>query len=67
MFTRVWIGSGPKAENNGETTLPLRSAPSMLTYNSGTRPMITKTLSPLPIPRPRSTLVNRRVSRASSP
>ncbi len=30
MVTRVAIGSGPKAENSGETTLPLRSAPSML-------------------------------------
>ncbi len=30
MLSRVAIGSGPNAENNGDTTLPLRSAPMML-------------------------------------
>ena len=30
MLTRVSMGSGPNAENSGETTLPLRNAPSML-------------------------------------
>ena len=30
MVTRVAIGSGPNAENSGDTTLPLRSEPNML-------------------------------------
>ena len=66
MLSRVAIGSGPKAENNGDTTLPLRSAPRMLMYSSGERPMSVKTRLPLVIPSERSTLVNRLASFPSS-
>ena len=56
---REQIGSGPKAENNGQKTLPFFSVPSAATYSSGMRPASTKTLSPLPTPRPRSRFAKR--------
>ncbi len=67
MPIRVAIGSGPKAENSGDTTQPAFRPPSTAMYSSGMRPVSTKTRSPRRTPRVRSTLAKRLVRRDSSP
>ena len=64
---RARIGSGPKAENSGQKTLPCLSVPSAATYSSGMRPARANTRSPRRTPRPSSTFANRSVSSRSSP
>ena len=49
--SRCADGSGPKAENSGQNTLPCFSVPSAATYSSGPRPSRLKTRSPRPTPR----------------
>ena len=65
---RRWrIGSGPNAENSGDTTAPSFSAPSTATCSSGTRPSSVYTRSPGATPSDRSALAKRLVSSSSSP
>ena len=66
MPMRVAIGSGPKAENSGVTTLPFFSAPSTATYSAGMRPASTNTASPAPTPSIASAFAKRSVCRFRS-
>ena len=63
---RDLIGSGPKAENSGQNTLPAFSVPRAATYSSGTRPASANTRSPFPTPRLLRALANRLVRVRSS-
>ena len=65
--TRVAIGSGPNAENSGETTAWIASAPSAAAYSSGIRGHSANTTSPAPTPSPRRAFANLPVRAASSP
>jgi len=65
-FIRVAIGSGPKAENSGDTTTPAFSAPRAATYSAGMRGASKNRRSPRSIPSAVIALAKRLLRRCSS-
>jgi hypothetical protein len=59
---RVAIGSGPKAEKSGDTTIPAFNAPSTAMYSSGMRGSSRNRRSPRLSPSPTSALAKQLVS-----